>query len=348
MIAGVCICAYLREDNTDEPAGMVKRNCYRFRVEVRISGSRRATRVIVFLFTPNLEVHYTKFMAFGTQLLIVALLAGTAVSAGAVVDTTGFDQLRVLPALAGNPADKDWRVLGAVTPVKDEGGCDASWAFAVTELVESDHFIRMGTLLSLSPQELLDCTDLGSGCNGGSPIGALQTVIAKGGLAKATDYPYTAMVAACKATTTAATIPGAGRVPPGDEVSLQHYVALGPVLALIDDSDASFSTYQGGIYTGPCSDSHPTHAVQIVGYGTNGSRDYWIVRNSIGTSWGSFGYIFMARHQNICGIANYAVAISNDPIPPLIAVPTLSPWAVAFLLFGLLALGVMKLRRYAK
>jgi hypothetical protein len=287
-------------------------------------------------------------MAFGTQLLIAALLAGTAVSAGAVVDTTDYDRLRVLPALAGNPADQDWRVHGAVTPVKDEGGCDASWAFAVTELVESDHFIRMGTLLSLSTQELLDCTDLGSGCNGGSPIGALRTVIAKGGLAVATNYPYTAIMAACKATTAAATIPGAGRVPPGDEVSLQNYVAQGPVLALIDDSDASFSTYHSGIYTGPCSDSHPTRAVLIIGYGTNGGGDYWIVRNSFGTSWGSAGYIFMARHQNICGIANYAVAISNDPLPALIAVPTLSPWAVASLLFGLVALGVMKLRRYAK
>ena len=309
---------------TDEPAGMVKRNCYRFRVEVRISGSRRATRVIVFLFTPNPEVHYTKFMAFGTQLLIVALLAGTAVSAGAVVDTTGFDQLRVLPALAGSTPDKDWRTQGAVTPVRNEGGCDASWAFAVTELVESDHFIRTGMLLALSTQELLDCTGFGSGCNGGSPIGALRTVIAKGGLALTADYPYTATMAACKATTAVATIPGAGLVPPGDEVSLQNYVAQGPVLALIDDSDTSFSTYHSGIYTGPCSDSHPTHAVQIVGYGTNGLGDYWIVRNSLGTSWGSSGYILMARHQNICGIANYAVAISNDPLP----IPTMTEWGM--------------------
>jgi len=286
------------------------------------------------------------------QLAIGALLAGAAFGAGAVVFTTDFDRVTVLPALTSGPASQDWRVHGAVTPVKNEGGCDASWAFAVAGLVESNNFIRAGTLRSLSEQELVDCTGQGSGCRGGSPIDALRTVIAKGGLTSEAAYPYTARPGACRASTAVATIPGAGRVPPGDEVSLQGYVGQGPVLALIDASQPSFASYTGGIYNEPaCRTDKPTRAVLIVGYGTNSGQDYWIVKNSLGASWGASGYIFMSRNNNNnCGIASFALAVSNDPLPPPIAptippIPTLSAWALGSLLLGFAALGFLTLRR---
>ena len=37
------------------------------------------------------------------------------------------------------------------------------------------------------------------------------------------------------------------------------------------------------------------HAVQLVGYGTEGGADYFLVRNSWGASWGEGGYIKLAR-----------------------------------------------------
>jgi len=287
------------------------------------------------------------------RLVIGVLLAGAALHASAVVFTTDFDRMTVLPALTGNPPDQDWRAHGAVTPVKNEGICDASWAFAVTGLVEADHLIRAGTLFSLSEQELVDCSGSASGCSGGSPVAALRTVIARG-LATAAAYPYTARQGTCRTVTAVATIPGAGRVPPGDEVSLQNYVALGPVLALINDENPSFESYHGGIFTGPCSATNPTRAVLIVGYATTGSGDYWIVKNSRGTTWGASGYIYMARHQNICGIANFALAVSDDPLPRPIAgpppapTPTLNAWAVSFLVLGVAALGFVTLRRHSR
>ena len=288
------------------------------------------------------------------RLIIFGMLAGTAFNAGAVVFTTDYDRLTVLPALAGGGASQDWRAHGAVTPVKNEGECDASWAFAVTGLVEGDNAIRAGTLKSLSEQELLDCTGSPSGCGGGSPIDALRTLIAKGGLPNESSYPYTARTGACKASIPVATIPGAGRVPPGDEQSLQGYVAQGPVLALIDASQPSFASYKGGIYNEPaCRTDNPTRAVLIVGYGTSSGQDYWIVKNSMGTAWGASGYIFISRNNNNnCGIASFALAVSNDPLPrPILLaippVPTLSRWDYGFLLLGFAALGFWTLRRHA-
>lgn len=274
------------------------------------------------------------------RVALAGLLAATAFSARAVVFTTDYDRLTVLPVLTGNPPDQDWRTRGAVNPVKNEGDCDSSWAFAVTGLVEGHQQIQSGLLPNLSEQELLDCTGSGSGCAGGSPIAALRTLIAKGGLASTASYPYTARAGICRAIVPIATIPGAGRVPPGDEVSLQNYVSRGPVLALVDASPA-FESYQAGVFSGPCSQNNPTRAVLIVGY----TSDHWIVKNSQGVSWGNRGYILMARNQNLCGIANYAVAVSNDPIPA-VQIPALSARAVVLLLLGLATLGLLAIRRF--
>lgn len=286
-------------------------------------------------------------------LVIGGLLAGAAFSAGAVVFTTDYERLTVLPVLTSGGGSVDWREKGVVTPVKNEGQCDASWAFAVTGLVEGNHAIRAGTLISLSEQELVDCTHSGSGCGGGSPIAALRTVIAKGGLTNEASYPYTARAGMCRSSPAVVTIPGAGWVPPGDEVSLLGYLDQGPVLALIDASQFSFASYSGGVYSEPaCRTDHPTQAVLIVGSGSMGGQDYWIVKNSFGTSWGERGYILMSRNNNNnCGIASFALAISDDPLPPpepsaIPAIPILSGWALGLLVLGFAALGFLTLRKH--
>jgi len=91
------------------------------------------------------------------------------------------------------------------------------------------------------------------------------------------------------------------------EASIQAAVAtVGPIAVAIDASGA-FGYYKSGIYSSSCSKTTPNHAVLIVGYGTTSDgKDYWLVKNSWGTSWGEKGYIRIARNVNMCGIAGWA------------------------------------------
>jgi C1A family cysteine protease len=70
------------------------------------------------------------------------------------------------------PESIDWASTGAVTPVKDQGQmCAASWAFASIGALEAQQFIRTNQSITLSEQNLIDCTTSSfydnNGCSGG-------------------------------------------------------------------------------------------------------------------------------------------------------------------------------------
>lgn len=195
------------------------------------------------------------------------------------------------------PQAVDWRDYGYVTGVRDQGGCGSCVLFAVTGCVESYFAIQNRALnIDLSEQELLDCAQGNNypgngGCGGNTFVPTFNYVTNPGQTIEA-DYRYVAKQSNCQAGGKAhpAKIGRYWSVRSGDEGALKDAVGVrGPVSVAIHVND-DFMRYKSGVFDAPCSGSR-NHAVLVVGYGSEGGKDFWIVKNSWGTWWGDNGYI---------------------------------------------------------
>ncbi|KAM8920975.1 cathepsin S [Pelodytes ibericus] len=209
------------------------------------------------------------------------------------------------------PDSVDWRDKGCVTNVKNQASCGSCWAFSAVGALEGQLKLKTGNLVSLSPQNLVDCsTSYGNkGCSGGFMTRAFQYVIDNQGIDSDSSYPYIAMNQPCNynPAAKASTCVKYTEIDPGTEDALKEALAtVGPISVAIDGTRPSFFLYKNGVYDDPSCTQDVNHGVLAVGYGNLDGKDFWLIKNSWGERYGDSGYVRIARnHGNLCGVASY-------------------------------------------
>jgi len=85
-----------------------------------------------------------------------------------------------------------------------------------------------------------------------------------------------------------------------------------PLSVSIFSETQEFSSYQSGVLYTSCPQKSD-HVVALVGYGVENGQEYWLIKNSWGTSWGEQGYVKLAK-DNYSGSA----CVQNWPSMPIV------------------------------
>ncbi|MBF0555058.1 MAG: fibronectin type III domain-containing protein [Nitrospirae bacterium] len=247
---------------------------------------------------------------------------------------TGHERLAPLTQGATLPSSLDWRNNNGnwVTSVKDQGNCGSCWAFSTTAALESYTLRKNNTpgkdsntpnSLDLSEQVEVSCSGAGS-CNGGY-INYASDFLRNTGEPVESCYAYTATNGTCSSAC-------GSRVSSADTINswlwvststttvdtlrnaLNLYGPLVTVMAVYYD----FFYYTSGIYSYVSGPYEGLHAILLVGY--NDAQQYFIVKNSWGSSWGENGYYRIAYSQ-VTSVVGFGMATIAYPQPNITVTP---------------------------
>jgi len=199
--------------------------------------------------------------------------------------------------------------------VKSQGYCSSCWAFAAAEVLQDRYCIKMGyPVPNFSVQEMISCDFKNFNCQGGDLEQAWKFLQEKGTVTERC-FPYgnkyEPKVKRCSK------LCNNGRrklyiwskyykkFDNSDEIKLE-IIENGPIMTGFEVY-MDFLEYKSGIY----SKSKNTeflggHAVKLVGWGVENGVEYWIAKNTWGTSWGENGF-FRFKMNHCCQFEENAI-----------------------------------------
>jgi len=155
---------------------------------------------------------------------------------------------------------------------------------------------------------------LNFGCNGGLQERAFNYYENNMAILEST-YPYTASDGTCKYNSDAHTkvnVSDYVNTTPRSATQTQAALAQQPLSVSIEADKMVFQLYSSGVFDSASCGTTLDHAVALVGYGTESGQEYFILRNSWGTTWGEQGYMKIANTGNGVGICG----VLSDPLYP--------------------------------
>jgi len=233
------------------------------------------------------------------------------------------------------PASFDWRNVNGVNyvpEVRNQGSCGSCYAFSSMGMLEARLRILTGNTrnFTLSPQDIVSCSRLSQGCDGGFPYLIAGRYGKDYGLVDEECNQYTGKNDQCRTKSDCKRYYVSNYSYVGgyygacSELEMKKSLVKNGPLSVSFEVYPDFMMYKSGVY-------HKTqllqralkfqpfeitnHAVLLVGYGhdTKSNEDYWIVQNSWGKQWGEDGFFRIRRGTDECAIES--IAVEAFPIP---------------------------------
>jgi chitodextrinase len=250
------------------------------------------------------------------------------------------------------PTSFDWRNYNGnayIGTPRDQGSCGSCYAFGATAAAEGTYNYAMGkygsNVADFSESYIAWCLSTMSpysghfsGCNGADYDYMELQALVDVGTVDEIYFPYqTTATQSCPSSATNAPktkFNSWSRVPCNDVAAIKTAIMTYGVVDAAVYVTTAFQNYSGGIFTdsyttctsSPCYNTPTNHAISLVGWGYDATYgDYWILRNSWGSSWGESGYMRLkATAARIGCSVCYLTYVSDGTTAPTLTTNTVS------------------------
>jgi cathepsin B len=193
-----------------------------------------------------------------------------------------------------------------IHPIENQLQCGSCWAFTTSDVLSDRLCIASNNRINvqLSVQDPISCSTSNLACNGGYLNRAISYLITNGAVTSKC-LPYTAgygIVEKCQNTCKSSVdiyrkyrASSFRKIQYASDIKFE-LLNYGPVATgyLVYQD---FMSYKSGIYKRTSDYLLGGHAVRVIGWGTDGTTEYWVVANSWGKFWGENGFFRIAMNH---------------------------------------------------